>query len=575
MSASALTFSLILQLQDLASNKLGAFTKKMAKLGGITAAAGLAMRPASNAARGFIENVARQAIALDEAAAKIRSMPGITDSAVNDMVAAGRRWAIEHTESADRFVDTSYMMLSAGLNAQQALVATQTGLRVAKATMGDAGETANLLATIYNNFADKTANVNTEMGLLGDVLTRTQQQFQFKNMGQLAEGLNYATPAALAARMEIIQLNAVVGQLNNSGLQGGMAGTAFAASIRQMTKASQDLGFAQASNADGGLDFIGTLENIREKYGDLTKLSDKNKLSFQKAFGDEGLRAVILLSRNLEGLRKNQEAVRDSANAAAEGQAKMESGAGARMQIAMNNWNEFRLIMGEQLIPVLKDIIPRLSRLVQSVSAFAQAHPGVAKTLIAMAGFGAIVAPVLSAAGSVMVLIGGLSTLGPVMGWIMGIAGRLILPIKALTLVITYLGYGLRALVLSNPIVAFLVALGTAAYLVYKNWDTLKKWFGQFWEWIKVKAVDVGKILMKVMLPLRAAKWLVDQAIKITAPAASRPRAPSVSGAGQQRVGGTVHVKIDSEGRARVHQVRSDNPRVPVQADVGRTMVMP
>lgn len=573
MSVSALTFSLILQLQDLASNKLGQFANRMAKLGGVTAAAGLAMRPASNAARGFLDNVARQAIALDEATAKIRSMPGIADAAVDGIVAAGRRWALQHTESADQFVDTSYMMLSAGLNAQQALVATQTGLRVAKATMGDSAETANLLATVYNNFADKTADVKTEMGLLGDVLTRTQQQFQFKNMGQLAEGLNYATPAALAARMEIIQLNAVVGQLNNSGLQGGMAGTAFAASIRQMTRASQDLGFAQASNADGGLDFIGTLENIRAKYGDLTKLSDKNKLSFQKAFGDEGLRAVILLSRNLEELRKNQEAVRDSANAAADGQAKMESGAGARMQIALNNWAEFRLVMGEQLLPVLKEIIPKLSRLVQSVSGFAQAHPGVAKTLIAMAAFGAVIAPILSAAGSVMVLIGGLAKLGPVMGWIMGIAARLVFPIKALTLVVTFLGYALRALVVGNPVVALLVAIGTAAVLVYKHWGTLKKWFGGFFTWIGEKTLDAVRVLASFMPDWL--KRLVGS--RGGTPAAQRPRAPSLALAGQQRVGGTVHVnvKIDQDGRARVHQVRSDNPRVPINVDVGRTMVMP
>lgn len=573
MSVSALTFSLILQLQDLASNKLGQFANRMAKLGGVTAAAGLAMRPASNAARGFLDNVARQAIALDEATAKIRSMPGIADAAVDGIVAAGRRWALQHTESADQFVDTSYMMLSAGLNAQQALVATHTGLRVAKATMGDAAETANLLATVYNNFADKTADVKTEMGLLGDVLTRTQQQFQFKNMGQLAEGLNYATPAALAARMEIIQLNAVVGQLNNSGLQSGMAGTAFAASIRQMTRASQDLGFAQASNADGGLDFIGTLENIRAKHGDLTKLSDKNKLSFQKAFGDEGLRAVILLSRNLEELRKNQEAVRDSANAAADGQAKMESGAGARMRIALNNWAEFRLVMGEQLLPVLKEIIPKLSRLVQSVSGFAQAHPGVAKTLIAMAAFGAVIAPILSAAGSVMVLIGGLAKLGPVMGWIMGIAARLVFPIKALTLVVTFLGYALRALVVGNPVVALLVAIGTAAVLVYKHWGTLKKWFGDFFTWIGEKTLDAVRVLASFMPDWL--KRLVGS--RGGTPAAQRPRAPSLALAGQQRVGGTVHVnvKIDQDGRARVHQVRSDNPRVPINVDVGRTMSIP
>ncbi|QLQ03236.1 MAG: hypothetical protein HZY77_11015 [Thiobacillus sp.] len=127
---------------------------------------------------------------------------------------------------------------------------------------------------------------------------------------------------------------------------------------------------------------------------------------------------------------------------------------------------------------------------------------------------------------------------------------------------------------LTNPIGLAVTAIAGGAYLIYKNWDKLKKWFGQFWDWISSKASAVGAILLKVLSPLTAAKWLTDKAIELTSPA-PRPRAPSVSGAGHHSVGGTVHVKIDQDGRARVTQVRSENPRVPVRVDVGRAWAMP
>lgn len=59
------------------------------------------------------------------------------------------------------------MMLSAGLNQQQALDATHA--------YRQAGETANLLATVCTNMGDKTREAGAEIGRLGDILTRTQR----------------------------------------------------------------------------------------------------------------------------------------------------------------------------------------------------------------------------------------------------------------------------------------------------------------------------------------------------------------------------------------------------------------
>jgi TP901 family phage tail tape measure protein len=232
MSGSMLVLGILLQLHDQVSGKLGGVKDrlsdlqqtgdKLIKFGTVASGVGLALRPIANASQGLIADVARNAASLDDMSARIRSMPGITETAVERLTNAGRAWAREHANFAEEFLDASYQMLSAGLNEAQALSATQVGLTVAKATMGNAAETANLLALSYNNFGDKARDSTKEITSLGDVLTKTQQVFQISSMGQLAAGLQFATPAALGARMRFAEMNTVIGQLNSAGMQGSI-----------------------------------------------------------------------------------------------------------------------------------------------------------------------------------------------------------------------------------------------------------------------------------------------------------------------------------------------------------------
>ncbi len=176
------------------------------------------------------------------------------------------------------------------MNDVQAIAATETAMRTARATMGDSADAAALIAVAYNNMGDKSKDAATEIGKFGDVIAKTQQLFQIKNLNQLSEGLKYAIPTALQFGQSFEEINVAVGALNNAGLVGGQAGTAYAAAMRQMTKASSELGFSLARNAQGGIDFIGTLANINQMYGSFEQMSPKVQEAFKKAFGDEGLR---------------------------------------------------------------------------------------------------------------------------------------------------------------------------------------------------------------------------------------------------------------------------------------------
>ncbi|WP_197058201.1 phage tail tape measure protein [Brevibacillus thermoruber] len=294
---------------------------------------------------------------------------------------AAIEWSLAHKQAAAEFLEANTTMGSAGLNDIQALEGTKQALALATATKGDNIEAANLLAVVYNNMGDKTKDVSAEMQRLADVMAQSQAAFQYANLNTMNESLKYAIPSALSARHSFEELNVVLGQLNNAGLQGSMAGTAYAAFMRQILKASGELGFAIAKNADGSFNFIATLEQIQKKYGDLSKASPQVQMAFQKAFGDEGIRAVQLLLPQIDNMKKALQSVGDSAGVTAQMQATMEKAPSAQWQILKNNVTALQIQLGDGLLPTLQSLIPPIQNVVTWLSGFAKAHPGIAQLI--------------------------------------------------------------------------------------------------------------------------------------------------------------------------------------------------
>jgi len=306
----------------------------------------------------------------------IEPMSGTVEDAAGRMKAAALDWSSHHTDSAKSFLDTSYQMLSAGLNERQAAAATKSAMLVATAAMGDATQAGQLLATLYNNMGDKLKDPATEFAHLGDVVTQTQAVFQFANFDTLNEGLKYGVPVALQYGINIEQLSTAIGLLNNAGLQGSQAGTSFAASMSKMSKASGELGFKIAKAADGGVDFGATLENLHKKLGPVAQMSDAMKVRLQKAFGEEGVRAISLLADKSDEFGRSLAKVRDNAGVAARATAVIERAGSGPYKIMMNRWENMKTAMGDALSPALGPMTDGIGKVVDSIGGWVKANEG-------------------------------------------------------------------------------------------------------------------------------------------------------------------------------------------------------
>lgn len=317
---------------------------------------------------------------------------------------AAKGWAESHTDSVSQFAQAGYLMLSSGLNMQESIAGTRTALTVAKATMGDAAETASLLGTVYANMGDKTRPLEQEMGRLGDVLAKTQQLFKFPNLGVLTEGLKYGVPVAKQYGISMEQLSSAIGTLNDSGIEGGQAGTTLSAMMRSMQKASKSLGFEISRTSDGGVDFIGTMAAMQAQFGSKMRLPEVQQ-AFQEAFGDEGVKGVTLLMGKVGRMRGALGDLAGATGTAAAAQARMEATGSKGWTMLANQVDLLKIELGTSLGPVLATIAETLRGVVGWVKEFAAAHPGLAKVGMVIAAL----VPVLAIlAGSLAVAVGSL-----------------------------------------------------------------------------------------------------------------------------------------------------------------------
>lgn len=491
----------------------------------------------SRSAAGFEDSMA----AVNTVISKSNSLGGDLQKTYGSLKKASIEWstgaakgAKYATASAKEFAGVSYDMLSAGLDSTQAIAATQKALLLAKGTMGDNRQAASLLATVYNNMGNKTADVGDEFTRLSDIVAKTQATFQISNLGQLSEGLKYGIPVAQKYGVSLEQLSTVIGQLNSAGLQGSMAGTSFSSMMAQMNKASGQLGFKVAYDPSGGMDVIGTLANIQAKYGDISKLSPKMQMAFDQAFGQEGGRSVVLLSSSLKQLQGNFSEVSNSMGTSEE-MAKRMSNTYSNSIARLNNVTEaYKIKTGEATnkikgafagvsATILEAFSPVLDSKIGTGLSYIVSGAGLAgHSLLSMGGAALNTTAQLATVMAMAEKAGGFGKLfSNSFGMVKNASSLLMTPLKGLGKGFISLGKGIITALPSMfawiasvwsaaiahlaafwpiyAIIAAVAAIGVAVFLVIKHWDKLKAFFVKLWGGIKAGFVKFKNWISNIL----------------------------------------------------------------------------
>ncbi|WP_282960553.1 phage tail tape measure protein [Aeromonas popoffii] len=144
-------------------------------------------------------------------------------------------------------------------------------------------------------------------------------------------------------------------------------------------------------------------------------------------------------------------------------------------------WQDLNIEMMTSQNGPLRGLIQQITTMTRGIGEWMRANPELTATITKVAAVTAVAA---AAGGSLLLIVAGL--LGPLaalkmgFGMVVTMGGPLLTFIKLMTMGMIKFGLAM----LTNPIGWFIMgiaAIAAGAYLLYKNWDGVTKWFSELW----------------------------------------------------------------------------------------------
>ncbi|WP_254677880.1 phage tail tape measure protein [Enterobacter sp. IF2SW-B1] len=353
----------------------------------------------------------------------------------------------------------------------------------------------------------------------------------------LADKINYLgnnTAASAKDIMEIVQRIGPLGEVAGSAsgsiaamgatLRGmGVANEIAATGIKNMlltltsgkaaTKAQvavfKQLGFtATQVSKSMQLNADETIRVILAKISRLPKHAQASALA--ELFGKESIGAIAPLLTNLDQLQGNLKMVGDATKYAGSMNKEYEAAAATtanQVKLFNGQVNALGVTIGSVLLPAVNGVLKTVSPWIGKVVSLAKEHPVVTQAIVGTAGALATLTVVTYGAGFAWTFLKGglLNTVGLFARVAAGatLAGAANTTAAAGTTLLgtafRFVGKSIlwagRALLL-NPIGLAVTAIAGGAYLIYKNWEPLKKWFTDLWADITATFdAAIGKIV--------------------------------------------------------------------------------
>ncbi|MES0108408.1 phage tail tape measure protein [Mesorhizobium sp. M0013] len=269
----------------------------------------------------------------------------------------------------------------------------------------------------------------------------------------------------------------------------------------------------------------------------LSKIKDplrRNALAFQ-LFGKSGVDLVKMLSDGAEGLKDMRHEARLTGSVMSAGAAAAADKFGDNLDALLIRINGLKLFLGVQLLPVLNEVI-------ETTTKWFDANAGLVRSTISewVKSFAQVLRDLMNPASEIRQKIAGmaegfssfLAAIKPVVDFIGGPMNATLLvlgawtaaPLIAALAAVTAAFVSLGIAIMATPVGWFLAAVAAiagAAYLIYQNWDTIAKYFGQFWDYVKalfasavayiqsipIKLYDVGAAMVDSIWQGLKSKW--------------------------------------------------------------------
>lgn len=235
----------------------------------------------------------------------------------------------------------------------------------------------------------------------------------------MGETLKYVGPIAGSLGIEMDDLSVAIGLMGNAGLKGSQAGTSLRAGLTNLVKPTKEMknamekyGVELVKNADGSVNLMGTMQNLRTVLGELDETTQAQALA--TIFGKEAMSGWSAIVNATEGdFNKLTEAIANSDGTAQSMADTMMQGAKGALTEMKSALEGVAITIGERLTPFIEMLADGVSKL---CTWFQSLSPTTQTFIMIVAGLIALLGPLLILVGGAISLFANLSIVAGALG---------------------------------------------------------------------------------------------------------------------------------------------------------------
>ncbi len=387
-------------------------------------------------------------------------MPDITDDAMSEMSDQVKDFAGEFGVLPTEVIPALYDSLSAGVPAGNVFEFLETSQKLARGGATDLATAVDALTSVTNAYGPEALDA----ARASDILFTAVKQGK-TTVDEMSASLFQVAPIASSFGVSFEEASAAIATLTAQGTPTSVAATQIKGAIAELGKEGTKA--AKAFEAAAGQTFPQFIEeggNLTEALVLMQQSADESGGSIVDMFGSiEAGQAALGITGDVEGMTAALDEMNNSAGATDEAFETMSEGMAATLDRLKAQFSVALLNLGESLAPTVDTLGQGLLKLIEAFTAL----PEPMQTVIVLGG--TLLAGVMAFSGPILRTI-----------QLFGMLNKAMLVLAA------------------NPWVLVVAALAAAAFLVWKNWDTITAAVGAAWDWMTGKAEEVGEYLRVV-----------------------------------------------------------------------------
>lgn len=336
---------------------------------------------------------------------EVRAISGATGDDMESLEKLAREMGATTKFSASEAADGLKYMAMAGWDTQSMMDGLPGVLDLAAASGTDLGTTSDIVTDALTAFGLEAKDAGDFADLLASASSNSNT-----NVVMMGESFKHVAPVMGALGASTDDTALALGLMANAGIKGSQAGTSLRKMMTSLVKPTdeaailmQKYGIELVKNADGTVDFKGTMDNLRSSLQDLDPVQQSQIAN--TIFGERAMTsALAIVNASEEDYASLADATNDYSGAAKEMADTMQDnlqGAWVELKSALS---EAAISIGEILIPIIRDVVEWIK---DWVGKFSNLNDGTKKTIVYIGLFVAAIGPAISILGKMTSGVGG------------------------------------------------------------------------------------------------------------------------------------------------------------------------